>query len=198
MARRGAGRRRSRQPTRLTHRRLLVVCGGQVTEPQYFQGLRDFVGNRGVHVKVVIEDRSPHYIVKKAAESLKTDDFDQVWCVFDVDDFDCTAALTEARRRGVNIAMSHPCFDLWLLLHFEDCLTHVDGYQAIKPRLRRHIPDYGTSKSGKSVDFAMYRDRISHALRRAKDLDQNHERPHANPSTGVWRLVESIMEETRG
>lgn len=53
----------------------------------------------------------------------KKDDYDQVWCVFDKDDFpdeNFNNAVTMAEGFGFKIAYSNQAFEYWLILHFED------------------------------------------------------------------------------
>lgn len=43
----------------------------------------------------------------------------------------------------------------------------------------------------RQLNFADYEERVADAVKRAKDLGGDHT---INPSTGVWRLVETITE----
>jgi hypothetical protein len=52
---------------------------------------------------------------------------DQLWALLDTDHWiepnhtkGLLESLSDARQRGVRVAMSNPCFDLWLLLHHEE------------------------------------------------------------------------------
>ncbi|WP_428981560.1 RloB family protein [Nonomuraea composti] len=68
--------------------------------------------------------------------------YDEVWCVVDVDQHKTLdQALVEARRGQVNLAISLPCFELWILYHFEDHTAACDQ-ERIRQRLRKHIKDY--------------------------------------------------------
>ncbi|MFL6141746.1 MAG: RloB family protein [Labedaea sp.] len=42
----------------------------------------------------------------------QADDFDEIWCVVDVDQFDLAAATSLARDRGIRLAVSNPCFEV--------------------------------------------------------------------------------------
>jgi len=47
----------------------------------------------------------------------------ELWVVFDRDENtpqEVYAAFRLARQNGIRIAFSHPCFELWLLLHFKN------------------------------------------------------------------------------
>ncbi|MFD4304040.1 RloB family protein [Streptomyces albidoflavus] len=180
-------------PHRTPVERLLVVCGARVTEKQYFDGLRKAEENKAVSVKLVARPKSPSQVVKFAADRLATarDEYDQVWCVLDVDQFtDLPDALAEAERHeDLHIALSHPCFEVWLLLHLADHTSPAASYKALLPALRRHVPAYDKT----SLDFErQYGPTWREAVRRAKKLCPPGKEPEVNPSTGVWRLAEAI------
>ncbi len=117
-----AGYQRRRVDTRAIRQRFLIVCEGEKTEPLYFDAFRAPT----VAVKVLGGERDPHRLVEKviAYRERFSDDFDQVWCVFDRDEVPAqrfNEALKLARRQGFRVAYSNPAFELWLLLHFEAC-----------------------------------------------------------------------------
>jgi hypothetical protein len=182
---------------------ILVVTEGKVTEPSYLNGFRDWVHNPRVQIRMVPGAGSPGSIVneavtrKRSAEQLarrerdRNHAFDEVWCVFDVDehkDMDCAEEL--AKQNGLSLAISNPCFELWLLLHFRE-QPGMQSCQSLQTMLEEHINGYD-----KKVDFVkQFSERYEIALGRARLLDENalHDgEPRRNPSTGVWRLTESI------
>ncbi|HYR11651.1 MAG TPA: RloB family protein, partial [Longimicrobium sp.] len=118
--------------------------------------------------------------------------FDEVWCVFDVDEHQrLEAALAEAERGGIHVAVSNPCFELWLLLHFVEQTAHLSTRQA-RDRLRKHLPGYD-----KHVRFDDLSAGYADALRRGVALDRRHEEagsPGGNPSSGMHQLTERIRE----
>jgi len=96
---------------------------------------------------------------------------------------------TEAKANNLNLAISNPCIELWLLLHFDDPpgIDTVDGFIN---KLKQHIPGYD-----KSVDFSQYEIEYQRAVRGAKSLDDRAIEigdPGRNPTTGMWRLTEEI------
>lgn len=187
--REGSGRRKA--PTRRSARTILVVCGSKETERQYLQGLRDHLRNPAVSVVVRGKACSPTQLITyaKTQRNIGKGDFDEVWCVFDVDQFvDIDAAVVAGRRAGIKVAISNPCFELWLLLHFTPQRAHVATYKQILPLLQKHVPGYDKTR----VDFALYRDGRADAVTNAQALDLTGQDHARNPSTGVWQLVERM------
>ena len=181
---------------------ILVVTEGQNTEPEYLEQFKvavrnarvelDVHGGRGVPVSIVEYAK----LLKKAAEerSRKEEDdnlrYDAVWCVFDVDQHPrIEDAIESARHAGIEIALSNPCIELWLLLHFQDQPGAQDRHSA-RRLLKKHIPDYN-----KHIEFRLFRSGYEVAVRRAKRLDEEADADNErgrNPSSGFWRLTEAI------
>ncbi|NNC30642.1 RloB family protein [Longimicrobium terrae] len=204
-ARRDSGRALQRRgPTRDPLPYILVVCEGKVTEPQYINGFKIAHGVTTVRLDIHSSSGNPLGLVERAIElrdesvrdARRADDenlaYDQAWCVVDVDEH---PRLDEARalaaRSRIELAVSNPCFELWLLLHFADQTGHLSCSAAVTA-LRRHLSGYD-----KHLRFGDLANGYEDAVRRARALDKNQEKHGAaggNPSTGVHGLMECIRQ----
>jgi len=180
----------------------LVLSEGECTEPEYLEGFRRWCRNPLVSVKIAEERGVPLTLVRaakkhradaqKAAkrEGDENHAYDEVWCVFDVDEHPyLNQALDEARTAGIEVALSNPCFELWLLLHFQDS-PGPRGHKELPALLSRHIGPYD-----KRVRIELLWPRYEDAKRRAERLDRDANEaaePQRNPTTGVYRLTETI------
>jgi hypothetical protein len=136
---------------------------------------------------------------KKAAETeaVKEEDdnlkYDSVWAVFDVDDHPrIPDAIQMARDNSIELAISNPAFELWLLLHFRD-QPGMKGRAEVRKLLDGYKKDYD-----KKVNFADYKDGYEAAVKRAEPLGVCNLKtcqPGPNPSTGAHVLTESIRTE---
>jgi hypothetical protein len=180
-------RQSRRRPFRQSADRILVVCGGVRTEPDYFEGMKSSYRNPAVKIIVRKAGVSPVELVELAmsVRDRDNDSFDEVWCVCDVDDFDLTAAVGLAARNDVRLAVSNPCFEVWLLLHFEECMAAMTGYEQLRRRLAKHIPDYDKDPG----PFARLRPGVGLAIERAQALAPPGTEHERNPATGVWVLA---------
>jgi hypothetical protein len=187
-----------RNPFRNVRTRILIVCEGTVTEPGYFHDLRQLY--RSVIELEINSGGDPRTLVARAVEmkgaadrAAKTDEnlrFDEVWCVFDIDDHPhIDDAKQQARDNGIKLAISNPCFELWVLLHFQDQRAHISRVN-LRTRVQGHLPGYD-----KELPVEKLSPHYDEAARRARYLDewqQQQGRSDANPFTGVYRLTEAI------
>lgn len=191
-----------RRPPRIDPRpRVLIVCEGGVTEPSYLKGLKQREEIRLLDVEVSPEG-VPKTVVARAVEMKKAaareaksfrDDnrrYDEVWCMFDVDEHpNVPEAKQQARANGINLAVSHPCFELWLLLHFQEQTKSLNRHEA-QGACRKHMPKYE-----KEVDCSLLLPYYETAVERAKALDawqRTRSCEGGNPSTGVYILTEYL------
>ena len=121
--------------------------------------------------------------------------YDEVWCVFDVDDHPgINDAQQMARASGIKLAISNPCFELWLLLHFREPPGAQDRH-TIQDMLKTHVREFD-----KSIDFELFRPHCEVAIKRAHSLDRlavQVNKPGRNPTTGVYKLLKRIDEKSR-
>lgn len=198
---------RRRRPFLEPRLRVLVICEGKVTEPQYFEAFRREERNRLVDVVIDNASGVPKTLVERAVVRKKRaeldakqahDDnlkYDEVWCVFDVDEHpNLPDARQQARDNGIKLAVSNPCFELWLLLHFTDQTAHIER-GAAKASLRNYIRDYH-----KHVPFESLRSGYEDAVRRAKVIERRAKEggdENGNPTASVYKLTERIVEVSR-
>lgn len=75
-------------------------------------------------------DSAPQHVMSRLEKYMDDFDFgegDQFWIVLDTDHWigpghiqNLVEVVRLCRQKGIGIALSNPCFDLWLLLHFDD------------------------------------------------------------------------------
>ncbi len=192
-----------RQPYRDPRPKLLIVCEGENTETQYFNKFAEFHRNSLVKVEVATEHdkalaavRIAKKLKDKAIASAKQEGdknlrYNSVWCVFDKDDHPYVAeAILMAKKNNIKIALSNPCFELWLILHLRESpgTKHRHKMQEL---LKKLVIDYD-----KNVEYEDYRPGYENAVVRAKKLDALAEEvgePGRNPTTGVYNLTEAIL-----
>lgn len=199
----GSGRGlRRRVEGRSERRTFVILCEGKETEPQYLRALKQLPKVReAVSVEILGSVGRPLQLVEAAIEAKRqVNEIDEVWCVFDVEapkeHPNLNEALALARDNGIKTAVSNPCFEIWLVLHFDQCSAWLTTDNAVKLR-RKH-----DSSTGKEVDGELYMPLRETAARRARGLSDHHVNngtpfPNDNPSSGMFRLLEAIEPNTK-
>ena len=136
--------------------RVLIVTEGEKTEPNYFDDLVSFyeISTANVEISTSASGSDPESIVNTAIQFRNQEErlgeqYDRVFCVFDRNshaNFD--NASRRARSEGINLARSWPCFEYWLLLHYEYVRSPFQRTQRFSAcenciaNLRIHLKDY--------------------------------------------------------
>ena len=172
-----------------------MLTEGRVTEPSYLAIWAR--RNCDVHIEFCERGNPPLALVQKAREFKRKNrsDFDEIWCVFDVDEHaHVNDAINQAQQCGIGVALSNPCFELWVVLHHEDQTAHID-----RRSIQRRAVDIG-AMTGKNFDRTGEKALIANyatAKERARRLKERHlgngSDAAANPSTSVWELVDRLQ-----
>lgn len=203
-----------RTENRAANDRVLIVCEGSKTEPEYFKDLRNYYRLKTANIEICGEEcgSAPSSILKYAEQRYVEDNnagnpFDRVYCVFDKDTHHCYLPTLEAiaRKRTKDTKWfaitSVPCFEYWILLHFSPTSKpfHPSGNrsaaQNVKAEIRKYIPEYTEGMRGifnlllHQLEFARQNATRLLAAAEASGTD--------NPSTKVHELVEYLQNLKR-
>ncbi len=195
--------------TKAEKQRVLVYCEGANTEEIYLKGIKRELRDRPISIVVGPADGEPMALVRDAIKHRNRvandpeERFDHVWCVFDVEaakPFNrphgrLEEAVTTARRAGIDCALSNPCFELWLILHFQDCTVPGLTNEQAGETLARLLSGYDP-KGGKRFDFPTLWAGRARAGARAQALHARHARLHPdcreNPCTSMPDLLAAL------
>jgi hypothetical protein len=182
---------------------ILIICEGRETEPNYLLGLIDALHINRANVKVVAGDgdTSAVKLVQKARRRFEVDrDFDAVFVICDCAGEDVAEARREAakplrsaskRTLAVQLIVSRPCFEFWLLLHFEYVARPLGEATAAIELLRRHVTDYAKNDRDIFAKVAAGLDQASgHVARLKRDLVAFGAE---SPDTDMPVLIEALM-----
>ena len=197
----GAKDLRRRTASRPERKTVLIFCEGEASEPDYlnaFKRLPEIRSNTAISLVIDPTPGLPLDLVDKAAQRLRRDpEVDECWCVFDVEwpqhHPHLDRALRMASAEGIGIAMSNPCFELWLILHFQNQAAFLNTRDAESTSRRLD------GRSGKRLDGAKYMPHRHDACARAAELSTLHERnetvfPDNNPSSTMHKLLAAIEQ----
>lgn len=177
----------------------VIASEGTNTEKQYFEGL---FGSAKLKVEVLDTGltglSAPEHVLARLSDFEERYDLgeeDERWLMVDVDrirpEF-LSQVCQEALQRGFQLAISHPCFELWLYLHFQDVQTPDNRCQVWEQRLRDTLGSYNKSH----LNLKLFtRGNITQAIGRAKALDINlTTRWPVSNGSHVYKITERLLE----
>jgi hypothetical protein len=205
---RGRGKPRPRRPKGPPKHQLRLFVEGEKTEIGYFTRWRSELRATVVISLSEYTGVDPRALVERATEEKRIETreakrgrgeaHDEYWCVFDADTHArLPEALDMARANGVHVALSVPCFELWLVLHAQEHTAHLESRAA--QRLCSELLGCGKALPPRTLDHLLAQYGV--AADRARALESRHvnngDPPTSNPSSGVWRLVDAMRAPQR-
>lgn len=197
--------------SRTVAKKFLIVCEGQ-TEEIYFSSFPVVTAT----VKTEPTGRTKLALVKEAKKLAKEDNYDEIWCVFDMDinyanqenqrnDFNSAIEQLQGEKK-FKVAYSNDCFELWFYLHF--VYTDQQNHRTFYYKKLREVWAINYEKDGKELAFCrtIYRKlqeqncSQTEAISRAKKLHNDHDGKlpcDQNPITTVYQLVEELNKYLR-
>jgi hypothetical protein len=200
-----------RLPKREPYPRVLIVCEGSETEPNYLRELIAHYQLSGANVEIVGDGGSaPNSVVDYAINLFESDpDYESVFCVFDRDAhvrFDAAVQRVKdkalIRRQGkTRLGKAHfeaitsiPCFEYWILLHFNYTCADMPRFTDVARHLRA-IPEVANYEKGQRGLFERTRDRLDDALNNADRANQAALAAGAsNPTTKMPVLIRYLQQ----
>lgn len=180
--------------------RLLIVCEGSKTEPNYFKKFpippESVIDVCGIGANTIS-------LVREAIrlKSLKT--YDQVWVVFDKDSFtneQFNSACQLAESNHINKAYSNEAFELWYILHFCYLDTAITRNDYCSKLSGKNFLNHKYRKNSETI-YDELLSRQGDAIRNSKTLLAKYDPPRPSldkPSTNVHLLVELLNQKFWG
>lgn len=197
--------RRARQ--REPYDRVLIVCEGS-TEKYYFEGLVFSLGLSSANIRISPSGNRTdpvqvlRYGINLARESHREKDpYQRLYCVFDLDrphqDALDLAGKTKLPKTTLHLAISNPCFEIWLRLHFGytdksfSAVGNKTACQSVGDDLIALEPHYNKGNAGL---FGLFAHLVQDAVANSRKLESvNRQTGSANPSCSVHELVSYLM-----
>ncbi len=198
---------------------VVIACEDTHAVKQYFSKFR----TRRIQYKMLpTEDghSSPAAVLERlnryCVEEQIGDD-DELWMCIDADHWirgqhqrELSQVLKECRSKGYGVAMSNPCFEVWLLLHFSEIgdsqLREMLGHPSPRPltdldrssircdkfesQLRKFAGGYNKSNVSR---LPMVASQVLAAAKRARQLDDGTSDVPICPGTRAYKLIETLQ-----
>ncbi|WP_445158418.1 RloB family protein [Halomonas sp. E14] len=201
-----------KKPRRDPYEKILIVCEGEKTEPNYFRGILEYYKLSSANIEITSEGgSSPMGIWRFAQQRYREDKdlgdaFDKVYCVFDKDShasyYDACRAISESSPEETFYAItSVPCFEYWLLLHYVYttkpyvCQKGKSAAVQLEEELKKYIPNYKKGGEGYFLDLL---EQLEQAKAFSKRSYEDAKRAKIdNPSTNIHELVSFLQNIKR-
>lgn len=195
-----------KQAIKRTYEKILIVCEGSKTEPNYFaEAVAHFelhtanvsISGRGGSAPISVFDHGLA-LYNQEKKDLPKAHFDRVYFVFDRDQHEtydeAMQKIRALKQNNVFFAInSVPSFEFWLLLHFTRTTQpfiakgKLSSGDAVLKALKVHMPDYAKGNQG---TFKRLLGRLDTAKTNADSVNtlaKQHKTD--NPTTRVHELI---------
>ena len=189
------------------YRLFAIACEGSVRERDYFERFEvlstrisvDLISDIDEYGNIVISSKSsPEHVLNRAqvyANNTNLVSGDQMWIVVDVDrwpDEQLSVLAQECYSRGWNLAVSNPCFEVWLCYHMETDIPD-ENMERESAFFKSHLSTL--TIEGYSPDVYAPLAFVAAENARAKDLDPMLRIPPYKV-THVYRLMDELQQYT--
>jgi len=180
---------------------VVIASEDKYAVKQYF----DFFQSTRIQFKVLATEdgmSAPEHVLARLDEYMKEFEIgegDACWLVCDCDHWikpghirNLTLVLQQCRQKRIQIALSNPCFDLWLLIHFagfpqDDNLTCIE----VARRLRVVVGSYDKTKV---YNLPIDDEKVRSAVRRSADNQPCSSDIPDRPQTAIHRIIQDLVE----
>lgn len=195
----------------------LIVCEGEKTEPNYFQGLKEDLP-KGVltfcQIDIEGTGRNTQSLIDEALRLKKIYkqeshiSIDKLWVVFDRDSFspnDFNNAVLRCQNSNpiIGCAWSNEAFELWYLLHFHyynHGMSRKYYQDLIEENLKPILGDDYKYQKNSTEMYSILKEHgnVSNAIRNAEKLVGNFEGRYDYSNHNPCTMVHTLIQELYG
>ena len=179
---------------------IVIASEDKYAVRQYFE----FFRSTKIQFKVLeTEDgkSAPEHVLDRLDEYRKEFDIgegDEFWLVCDCDHWNkpghiknLIGVIQKCRQKEIRVALSNPCFELWLLLHFADFpATDKITCTEVEKQIRKTVGSYDKTKV---YNLPMDGERVKSAVKRSVDNQPASSEIPDRPQTAVHRIIQDLL-----
>ena len=184
---------------------IYISCEGDAEEA-YLKGLKKeykSIANikinksRDTDCKGIVRNLKTKFANEYSKEDLK-------YCIFDCDENsqkNLNDAHKMAKKLNAHIIFSNPCFEIWLLWHFENDLSYQGSREKLKRKIEKLIEENYWQLKNEPTLYDFVKDKLTSAQtnyeHRKKVLEQENIAPYSkksNPYTNIDDLISKLIE----
>jgi len=194
-------RRKKKSQLKNPHKKIIIAMEGNKTEPDYFNKLKIEYKKSKLIIPLdrLNTNSDPKHVINQLNDYKKDNDIDvldELWLIIDTENPDnrsqelLSEIADECETKNYRLGMSNPCFEIWLILHYEDsdsisktakCGELKTKWKEIKHNKRQNKENI--------LDF------LTIAVNNAEKLDIDKTTRYPNTiGTRVYKLIKSILD----
>ena len=180
---------------------IVIASEDKYAARQYFELFR----STKIQFKVLETDEgksAPQHVMARLDTYMKEFDFgpnDEFWLVCDCDHWinaghikNLVQVIQQCGQKGIQVALSNPCIELWLLLHFssfptEDQLTCDE----VEDKIRAAIGGYDKTRV---YNLPITNENVRVAVKRSADNQASSSEIPDCPQTAVHGIIQHLVE----
>lgn len=195
---------------------ILLITNGKQTESNYFKNITSSFTSM-FKIKVEYKNEQPDKLVDYA-KILSLNLYNQIWCVFDIDDTykegHLEYAIKEANKHNINIAFSNESFEVWLLCHLTNNISTTLNRKSYIKKINEILSANKINNYQKNDEELLIKHFIPKALQATEiakkhyqTMEANHQRQYKGnknypiwqwkSTTTVYQLIESLKLEPK-
>lgn len=147
-------------------------------------------------------DSAPQHVMSRLEAYMAEYDFgegDQFWIVLDTDHWigpghiqNLVEVVRLCRQKGIGVALTNPCFDLWLLLHFDEFPSEqVLTCEQVGQKIRDKTGQYNKTKI---YNLDITQDHVTDAVRRSAMNQQSGGDIPTELQTTIHLIIEDLIQ----
>ncbi len=187
-------------------KKIIIAMEGNTTEPNYFSAVKKKLQASSLKIILLTRDEkntnsAPIHIIEEIKNYKKKDSIDkndELWLIIDKDrwpDSQLSTVAEECITSKYNLGLSNPCFEIWLILHYDNLSGHIGETWSSRTAHDRWNSIHAAHNISSHQKIA---DNILPAIDNAKELDKNKTARWPNTiGTRVYKLAESIVENSK-
>lgn len=191
------------------YKKIVIAMEGNKTEPKYFEEVKKKFKASTLNIILLNRDNTdnrsaPIHVIKQLNSYKKDNRFlrtDELWLVIDKDRWteeQLHIVASQCSINRYNLGLSNPCFELWLVLHYENLAVEPgqvrDGLLSVHKIKRRLATIRQREGIGSYSDII---DNINDAVKNADNLDIDKTTRWPNTlGTRVYLLADSIINNS--
>jgi len=176
---------------------IIIASEDRYAVKQYFSRFK----TRRVQIRVLPTDdcrSAPQHVIERLNQFVKehvTEVGDTFWLCIDSDRWppeSLSKIIGECFSKSYQVAMSNPCFELWILLHFESVPNELASCDQVCEVLRGLFNGY-SKKCCRTIGITG--EMVRSAMGRARSMDKSTSPSVPSTTTHVYKILDVMIQK---